>query len=137
MTNLDKKKFLGKYAGINLELKRLALERDRLRTYLTRVSEGMSKEKIAAHLHALDADTDARIHKLLLTRAAIYDALESVPDETQRALLRYRYLEQYSPLQTSFKLFLSQRQFYRLQNYALRALVVPENFPFENETDAE
>ena len=108
------------------------MERDRLNTRLAFIADGLDKHTRSATLEQIYTDIEKRMADLLASRSAVYEAIDSVNDERCRTLLRLRYLERLSPLQVSMKLYLCQRQYYRLQNKALNSMTVPTKRNIKN-----
>ena len=65
--------------------------------------------------------------KLLSLKQDIYDLVESIPDETQRSVMRARYIDGMSYLEMTQALNYSERWLLTLHNRALALIEIPES----------
>ncbi len=131
MTNKVKIKYLKRYITLDREIDRKLKEVDCWRAKLSRLTPVYSSQpkgggtiysrteeiiiKIADMEEAINADID----KLIDLKQKIERVIESVPDDKERLLLKYRYLDGRTFEEIAVQMHYSWRQIHRLHSRAL------------------
>lgn len=133
MTNQEKKVYLLRYRSADAEINDLLREKDRIMTRLTkctasisgmphgssdadRLSDGVDK------LIALDNEIDAKIDTLVAMRREIMRYISALGSDTQKRLLRLRYIDGMTWERIAVEMHYERRQINRIHGYALSAL---------------
>lgn len=134
------KEYLSQYRRLNTEIDSLAAECERLRSLAektggsiidgtlgkkTRDDNGASFERIAEQMIELEKEIQMKINTLLSIRSNINKAIDSVPDETLRSLLRYRYICGYTFERIAVEMNYSYKQICRKHGNALSLIKCP------------
>lgn len=96
---------------------------------LVRLSDDKSDPRYIerrAKIQKIEDNIDADLDKALETREKILSAVNTIPDEVQRLIIKYRYLEDYSWIKIMMETHFSERHVYRLHNYAIRSMHIDE-----------
>ena len=129
MTIIDKKHFLMQYQEVIRSLNRLSSEKKYWQSMLVRLSDDKSDPRYIerrAKIQKIEDNIDADLDKALETREKILSAVNTIPDEVQRLIIKYRYLEDYSWIKIMMETHFSERHVYRLHNYAIRSMHIDE-----------
>lgn len=129
MTIIEKKRFLMQYQEVIRSLNRLASEKNYWQCMLERLSGDKADPKYierCAKVQKIEENIDSELDKAVETREKIISAVNSIKDESQRLIIKYRYLEDYSWLKIVMETHFSERHVYRLHNYAIRSMQIDE-----------
>lgn len=136
VTNRDKIKYLKRYITLDREIDRKLKEVDCWRAKLSRLTPVYSSQpkgggtiysrteeiiiKIADMEEAINADID----KLIDLKQKIERVIESVPDDKERLLLKYRYLDGKTFEWIAAKMDLSWQWVHKLHSKALAKIIL-------------
>lgn len=133
MTNQEKKAYLQQYQRLNAKINRLTLEEAEWRRKATSVTaapddmphgSGISDKvgSAAAKIADLRAEINQEIDRLVDLRWEIDTVIQTVPDDTLRDLLAYRYIAGLTFEQIAVGMHYSYKQICRLHGKALTAV---------------
>ncbi len=129
MTIIEKKRFLMQYQEVISSLNRLTSEKNYWRSMLERLLDDKSDPKYierCTKVQKIEENIDSELDKALETREKIISAVNTIKDYSQRLIIKYRYLENYSWLKIVMETHFSERHVYRLHNYAIRSMQIDE-----------
>ena len=135
MTNQEKKEYLRRYKAADDEINDLLRERERIMSRLTRMTSTLSgmpkgggeRDALADgmdKLIALDREINSRVDQFIDLRREIEGAIATVPNSTQRRLLRLRYLHGMSGDRVAVEMGYELRWVYRIHGRALTELTI-------------
>lgn len=137
MTNREKKDWLKRYGSLNNEIGSLLRERERWRALLMRITPAYkqgaqgsmdphSKDDVYARITELTNQIDDAIDRLIDIRAEISAAIDQVPSDRQRVLLRLRYIEgkHWDDIAELMHYDIAAKKVYALHGHALLALKI-------------
>lgn len=135
--NDAKKAYLRRYQSALMAERELAEEIDELRASVMLPSSGMGDgmprgsgggdlSGYMVKLDKLEQDLRSQIDERALIRLEISAAIQSLPSESERVLLRYRYIMGYRWESIADKMHISWRTTHRLHGEALKHFVIPD-----------
>ena len=129
---MNPKEYLSRYRRLNLRINSLIEEQQRTRELAMSVSAPMSGGgghssgdrigKIIAKLVDLENEINSDIDRLISLRKEVESIIDGVPDETQRQLLRLRYINGKTFEQIAVEMHYSWRHIIRIHGDALSAV---------------
>ena len=133
MTNQDKKQWLGRYLSLKREIVALDRERERIMSLGTKITPtysdmphgGSGEDKIQSavdNLVGIAEQMDSKAADMMRALVEIEAAIENMPQENLRELLRLRYICGESFEEIAVKMNYSWRQIIRLHGDALTVL---------------
>jgi RNA polymerase sigma factor (sigma-70 family) len=133
------KQYLKQAKHLDAQINSLLREVDYWRDLSTRLSSGgfdphynPNRPTEAPFVHALEMieetqrKIDQKLQKLVKLKYEISKAIEQLPDQEERMVLRYRYLNDCSWEDISALLNVSERTVYRIHGSALQHFSLPE-----------
>ncbi len=133
MTNQEKIKWLSRYRILSRKIDDLAEELEQWRTRATKITPTLSQEPRGAgngdklqssvvKICELEEELDQKIRVLLLQRDEIVAVLDSLPEDTLRQLMRYRYIKGMTWDEIAEEMYYSRMQVCRLHGRALNKI---------------
>lgn len=133
MTNQEKKEYLRRYKAADDEINDLLREKERILSRLTRMTSsatgmprgGGDKDPMTngvAKMIELEREIDSKVDKLVELRREIEAGIETVDSNTQRRLLKLRYIDGMTWERVAVEMDYSYMQVCRLHGKALNAL---------------
>lgn len=137
ITNRDKINWLKKYRLIDLEISRKLEERDlwraraeKITPSLTGMPQGGGEDQIQSaveHIWELDQEIDQKTDALIDLRRKIEEAIQSIPDETERLVIEYKYIDNKRWEQIAIDLHYTYRHITRMHGRAIQKIEVPKD----------
>lgn len=135
MTNQEKKAWLLQYRRLDERIDRLEKEKARWierATKMSASSDGMPRGsgvsdtvgQAVAKIADLQAEINREIDRLVDLRREIEAAIRTVPDDTMRDLLRYRYIDAMTFEEVAVRMHYNYRWITRLHGRALSELAL-------------
>lgn len=137
LTNRDKINWLKKYRLIDLEISRKLEERDlwraraeKITPSLTGMPQGGGEDQIQSaveHIWELDQEINRKTDALIDLRREIEEAIRSIPDETERLVIEYKYIDNKRWEQIAIDLHYTYRHITRMHGWAIQKIEVPKD----------
>ena len=135
MTNAEKVQYLSQYRAIDRQIERLLGERREWAARAASVSAACSGmpanrsggDRVASCVERMllvEEEIDEQVCRLVCLRRTIERYIETVPDERQRDLLRYRYIDGLTWERVADAMHYSTMQINRLHAKALTAMAL-------------
>ena len=135
-SNKEKKAFLRRYMQCVQAEKSIEDEIEKLRSSVilpANVMDGMphgtTKSDLSAYAARLDAlfrKLQAELNRMWETRKTIIDAIEELDDETEKLVLKYRYINGWKWERIAETEFYSYQHVHKIHQKALEHLKIPE-----------
>jgi len=135
VTNQDKKAYLLRYRIADAEINDMLREKEHIMSRLTRMTTTISgmphgggeSGKLTdgvGKLVELDREIDSRVDRLVELRREIEEHIAALDSDTQRRLLRLRYINGMTWERVAVEMGYERRQTNRIHGYALMSLNV-------------
>ena len=135
MTNAEKKAYLSQYKTLDRRINQLTEDLARWRARAEAISpvysamprSGGNGDKVAAaieHIITLEQEINAEIDRLVDLRRTIELYIETIPDNTLRDRMRYRYIDGLNWNVVAERMHYCEHHIYKLHSAALSALAI-------------
>lgn len=107
-------------------LNRLTAEKHYWRSMLARLTDESDPRfaERSEKINRVEQNIDRELDEAVTLRQQILDAVNSIVDDSQRLIVKLRYLEGYSWVKIVMETHFSERHVYRLHNYGIKSMQV-------------
>lgn len=123
------KEYLRQLRGMEVEIEAKIEQRAQLKWIIDQTDQRTDEQSARIHRQYIEADEKLkeRVEQLMARQREIRTAIEQVQDETLRKILEYRYINGWSLLKISRRMYISYDWVRHLHGAALLKVKIPES----------